>query len=100
MFNFIIPLGGYRQACFKHHIFGEKPFKKGGECSETYIKREDGTWDIKISCRNSTYTPEIIFSPNEFYHLSFLHDDVSSKPKNNYKDSQLIEWGKCATIPP
>lgn len=89
---------GSRRVCVKHHIFGEEPNKKGGECSERYNKRVDGTWDIRISCKDTEYTPEIRLSPNGFYHLSFLHDDVSSKPKNNYKDSQYIEWGKCATI--
>ena len=91
---------GARRVCIKHHIFGEEPNKKGGECSESYKKREGGTWDIRISCEDTSYTPEIRLSPNGFYHLSFLHDDVSSKPKNNYKDSQYIEWGKCATISP
>ena len=58
---------GARQACFKHHIFGEESAKYGGECSETYKKREGGTWDIKISCsKDSGLIPEIRFSPDGF----------------------------------
>ncbi|MCL0039357.1 hypothetical protein M1M85_00195 [Nitrospinaceae bacterium] len=98
---FLKKIFGRRQACFKHHIFGEESAKYGGECSETYKKREGGIWDIKISCsKDSGLIPEIRFSPDGFYHLVFLHNDVSLKPKNNYKDSQYIEWGKCATISP
>ena len=91
---------GSRQVCIKHHIFGEEPRKKGGQCYERYDKREDGTWDIRISCEDTTDTPEIRLSPNGFYHLARIHDNVSSKPKRDYKDSQYIEWGKCATISP
>jgi len=101
--NYISPNNsfGARRVCIKHHIFGEEPNKNGGVCLESYKKREGGTWDIRISCaENIPYTPEIRLSPNGFYHLSNLHGNVSSKPKNNYKDSQHIEWGKCATISP
>jgi hypothetical protein len=91
---------GSRQVCIKHHIFGEEPRKKGGKCSEGYNDREDGNWDITISCKDTIFTPEVRLSPNGFYHLSFLHSNVSSKPKNDSKDSQFIEWGKCATISP
>ena len=91
---------GARRVCIKHHVFGEEPDIKGGECSERYKKREGGTWDITIACEEGTFVPEIRLSPDGFYHLSHLHGDVSSKPKDNYKDSQYIEWGKCATISP
>tara|TARA_B100000315_G_scaffold41169_1_gene35985 strand:+ start:171 stop:758 length:588 start_codon:yes stop_codon:yes gene_type:complete len=98
--NYLLTTYGSRRVCIKHHVFGEEPDIKGGECSESYKKREGGTWNITISCEKGIFTPEIRLSPNGFYHRSSLHNDVSSKPENNYKDSQYIEWGKCATISP
>ena len=101
--NYLGKFIGYRQVCIKHNVFGKEPRKRGGECNEIYTDREDGTWEAMIECVNKTglnFVPLIELSPNGFYHLSDMNGNVSSKPKNDYKDSSLIEWGKCATISP
>ena len=72
----------------------------GGKCVESYAKKKNETWVTKISCKDDSFTPDIIFTPNGLYHLYFFHDNLSSKPKNGFKDSLLIEWGRCSAILP
>jgi len=42
--------------------------------------------------------------PDEYttgpYHFNQVHDDLSDKPKDDYKDSMFIEVGKCSMITP
>ena len=79
-------------ACLKIQILGEdRP--NFLDCWETHIKDEEEKWSTKISCGN-----EFAFSPNGHFHSSIFHDNVDSKPKNDYKDSLSISVGKCGSI--
>ncbi len=91
---------GAHEVCINHIVFGEEPSMVGGKCIESYVKEKDETWVVKISCKDTSFVPDIVFTPNGFYHLNFFHENVSLKPKNGYKDSLLVEWGRCATTSP
>lgn len=91
---------GSHEVCINHIVFGEEPSMVGGKCIESYVKEKDKPWVVKISCNDTSFVPDIVFTPNGIYHLNFFHEDVSLKPKNGHKDSLLIEWGRCATTPP
>ena len=38
------------------------------------------------------------FNPNGWFHSSFIHDNIENNPKDNYKDSIGIEYGKCSNL--
>jgi len=48
--------------------------------------------------------PDPPLLPDEYttgpYHFNQVHDDLSDKPKDDYKDSMFIEVGKCSMIAP
>ncbi|HBP90231.1 MAG TPA: hypothetical protein PKK23_05975 [Nitrospirales bacterium] len=61
----------------------------------------EGTYGVKhpnlmISCD----LPRIILSPNGWYHYSKISGDLDDAPKDDLKDSQYIEVGKCSMIKP
>ena len=88
------------EVCINHIVFGEEPSMVGGKCIESYVNEKDENWVVKISCKDASFVPDIVFTPNGIYHLNFFHENVSLKPKNGHKDSLLIEWGRCASISP
>ena len=87
---------GYVDVCIQYKKFGEKYLTIGGVCTEFYVPNFNGGWDIHYSCRD-LLLPNIAFRLNGLYHLAERNDNLTSKP-NDYKDSQYIEWGRCATI--
>ncbi len=38
------------------------------------------------------------FNPNGWFHSSFIHDNIENNPKDNYKDSIGVEYGKCSNL--
>ena len=89
-----------RKVCIATYLFGETPNKIGNVCEEYYTKY-NGQWISQIVCAGKGLrNPKAAISPNGLYHLATLNFNLLPNPPDDYKDSQYIEWGKCATISP
>jgi len=92
--NFLIGMRASTSACYGHFNFGDKPSSNGHICDEVY----NGKSEPKVHC--SILSDEINFSINGLFHYSNNHNNLSSNPKDGYKDSLTIEWGRCAPVSP
>ncbi len=62
-------------------------------CEERYRER---TRESEITCES----PQMILSPNGWYHYGVIFGDISNAPKDGRKDSLYVEVGKCSMIKP
>ena len=83
-----------RNICLNVRKIGEKyePLMSN-YCQELYGKREGG-WTTQITCKE----PVMILTPDGWFHRAFIHSDLADKPKDDYKDSQYVEVGKCTRM--
>jgi hypothetical protein len=88
----------HTQICIKAHEFGEEERPAGDVCFESITGKPGTQLTHVVSCNDELMTPNIRFAPNGFYHLAFIHEDVSKHPDKDYKDSQYVEWGVCSVI--
>jgi len=68
--------------------------KAPGEICYEYGVKQGNSWKItKVECGSA-----LVMSPNGWFHRATLSEDLDSKPKDDYKDSLWIGYGKCETI--
>jgi len=85
--------GGYRRfGCYNIRTFGSKYSIAGSRLCEESWDWSDETVLEKVRCE-STY-----FKPDGNFTRSSIHDNLASKPENNYKDSLSLSVGSCSVI--
>jgi hypothetical protein len=87
----------HTQICLMAQEFGGEPAFAGEVCWES-ITGEPDQLQHSISCKDEFAAPNIRLSPNGFYHLAYIHAELSRKPEDGRKDSQYVEWGLCSVI--
>lgn len=69
-------------------------------CEEHYNGPKSGagprTSEAWIYCNN----PKMYLLPNGWYHYAHVHGQLEDAPKDDLKDSQYLEVGKCSMIKP
>lgn len=64
-------------------------------CNERHVQSKDGNnWRVDFQCPSKIF----FFEPNGWFHSGSVLADVERQPKDDYKDSLVIEVGKCADI--
>ena len=86
--------------CYESKRFGEEwssyPRYAVKVCSEWWEEINDEFVLQSVKCDDSPQ--EINFAPNGYFHKSYFHSNLSSKPKDDYKDSLYVSVGKCSTL--
>lgn len=85
-----------RKICLNIREFGEEYRPAlSDDCTEYYVKRDGGFWNRTFDCKG-------LFSniKGEFngHFRRFSDTTVGANPKDDYRDSLLIEVGKCSVI--
>ena len=82
-------------SCLKLQGLGEK-YAKYFECNELHYK-EENSWVTKFNCRSGPAHSLSMTKDGNFIRSS-VPSDLSSDPKNDYKDSLSIFVGRCASV--
>jgi hypothetical protein len=85
-----------KEVCINIREAGEeyKPYISG-KCTEYYLDSSATKRPSSLSCDN-LFSGNFSTSFNGWFHRSLFHGDVTSR--SDYKDSLLIEVGKCSQI--
>ena len=81
----------FRKVCLNVRNFGS-PYRilQSHYCTESYHQG-----DVEIYCTE----PAIRLRPDGWFHYAEITDDLRDAPDKDYKDSQVIEVGKCRLQP-
>ena len=83
-----------KSACINLRELGSRYYPySSAKCREFYVNKS-GQWQTSITCYDSELVAE--FDPDGWFHLAHIHGSLEAAPKNNYKDSQFVEVGKCS----
>ena len=86
------------KSCLKFQSLGEKNAVYL-PCAERHTKKERGNdWDVKFDCNMAGSWKIFYMEKGGNFHMGSMHANVSSDPKDDYKDSLSIFIGKCASI--
>lgn len=83
-----------RHECLNVRDFGGPYRPNLSHLCSVYYSKSGTTWDVNLECND----PVMKFKPDGWYHLAFIHSDLSDRPIKNYKDSLYVEVGKCTRI--
>jgi hypothetical protein len=85
-----------KDVCINIREAGEeyKP-SMSGKCQEFYPDKPEITWKPYLKCEN-LFVRNFVTSFNGWFHRSSVHGDVANR--TDYKDSLIIEVGKCSQI--
>ncbi len=83
-----------KQVCLNERELGDKYDPVYSYYCEEHFYEING--DLYINCD----IPKLLLTPNGGYHLAKISDIIDKFPKDDYKDSQFVEVGKCSMIKP
>jgi len=83
--------------CYNQRLFGAPLYPhKFHVCFEGWKGKAPTRALHSVTCESSS--EPITFAPDGWFHRAELHEDIENNPKDDYKDSLVIEVGKCAVI--
>lgn len=85
-----------KDVCINIREAGEE-YRPGesGKCTEYYSDSSDTKWSDYLSCEN-IFQKNFVTKFNGWFHRSLVHSDLNNR--SDYKDSLVIEVGKCSQI--
>lgn len=83
----------YTYGCYNIRREGTDFYPLGSEkCMETWEKSGEDYKLIIVDCK------DFKFNPNGWFHHSKINNDVENYPKDDYKDSLSVDYGKCSEL--
>ena len=87
----------YRSCLKVQRVGEEKP--QYFPCEEFHVQgSETRDWNVSFSCAGTVSQEKFHMRPNGHFHMGRIHGDLQESPKGGYKDSLVIDVGKCVEI--